>query len=182
MFPIVVTQVPDVENEIEYIRSQQTGMELGRGCFASVYASGQSRVIRVTDRNDWGYLTYLEKIRSYGRMNPWFPVVHHVDVYMDCNDRMGMCVVLERLTRPWNEWGETDDSWKPYKKIMEEIETAADHPASTAQWIRDNRELTEALNVVQSAKRSSGHAVDLHFGNIMLRGSQLVLTDPLGYA
>lgn len=182
MFDIAIHEVRDAGYQSDLLMSQQSGAQLGRGCFASVYASQHNRVFRITHNlSDWGYLTYLEHVQQSGGRNPWLPVIYGVDVWMDDQNQMCMRVEMERLSRPWDEWGNCADEWKPWVQIVREIDDYTSY-GKHFDWIVNNRELMQAIELVDQARKRSGHGVDLHVGNIMMRDRQLVLTDPLGYA
>jgi hypothetical protein len=181
MFDINIHAVGDATQQSVLLLNQQTGTQLGRGCFASVYASAQDRVFRITHSlNDWGYLTYLEHVQQSGGHNPWLPVIYGVDVWMDDQYQMCMRVEMERLTRPWDEWGVCTDEWKPFVTIAQEIGLHVE-VRKNYDWITGNRQLMDAIGLIWNAQQRSDHTIDLHVGNMMLRGRQIVLTDPLGY-
>jgi hypothetical protein len=155
--------------------------QLGAGCFGSVWgAEGTDYVTKVTFGNDWGYLRYLEMIQTAPN-NPYFPRIHHVDVYLDSEGETIMVIKLERLDHRWESWGTAfNDDYEQYRVQAREINRHA-RGIETYDWIEDNADLHQALGLIQRAHKSSQCSLDLHGGNFMMRGHQLVITDPLGF-
>lgn len=164
----------------EQLKAQRQ-RELGAGCFGSVWgAEGTDYVTKVTFGNDWGYLRYLEMIQTAGH-NPYLPRIHHVDVYMDSEGETIMVIKMERLDNRWNCWGEAYDAdFECYRVQAKEIKRQA-YGIETYEWIEEDADLQQALDLIHRAHLSSQCSKDLHDGNFMMRGHQLVITDPLGF-
>jgi hypothetical protein len=190
LFNIDIVESSDPKAQAQ---SMVTGLEkLGNGCFATAYASGKDQVIKVSVGNDWGYMSFLEAMQQMPAQNPWFPRIHWVRVFMDesgLSDNNRIVTCLERLDRPWESSGFVDKFtdpnaalWTEYVTICKEIEAHMDRPATRQQdWIMNNAELMDALKVVKRAMKMSDRGTDMHCGNFMVRGRQLVITDPIGY-
>jgi hypothetical protein len=156
--------------------------ELGNGCFGSVWGSeGTDYVTKVTFGNDWGYLRYLEMIQAAPH-NPYFPRIHHVDVYLDAEGDTMMVIKMERLDCRWGAWGGSDDDhYEQYRNQAAEIKNQS-YGCEEYAWIREDADLQQALDLIEQAHKSIGCSKDLHAGNFMMRGRyQLVITDPLGF-
>jgi hypothetical protein len=159
----------------------QGQQRLGAGAFGSVWgAEGTDFVTKVTFGNDWGYLRYLEMVQTAPH-NPFFPRIHHVDVYMDRDGDTVLVIKMERLDKRWDSWGGAfDEAYEPFREMAREIRQHS-YGIESHDWIDDNADLKQALDLIQQAHLSTGCAKDLHGGNFMMRGHQLVITDPLGY-
>lgn len=190
LFNIEITETNCAEHDADELVDGLT--KLGNGCFATAYASGRDQVIKVSVGNDWGYMSFLEAMSRMKSHNPWLPRIHWVRVFMgrsgrDSDSRIVTC--LERLERPWDSSGDVEDLsqknaplWQVYATMCKEIEGHVDRPETRQQdWIKRNPQLREALAVIHVAMASSGRGTDLHCGNFMVRGRQLVITDPIGF-
>lgn len=187
MFPYTIHEVvsaPDHSRTLsrEFKRTPQM-RELGAGAFGAVYGSEYSdTVTKVTYGDDWGYLAFLEEIRPHSGTNPWLPRIYCVDVYMDQNGETAIVVKMERLDRRWTAFGEADPGYEKPRETAREIRGHS-YGTEISEWITNNPELSQALELIDRAQKKSSCSKDLHGGNIMMRGqNQVVITDPLGFA
>jgi hypothetical protein len=181
VFDIQVHSCGDAKQRAIELSDCQSMEPLGRGCFAGVWPSDHGRVVRISHSiSDWGYLSYLEQIQAISGFNPWVPRVYGAEIWMDNRGAMCMMVEMERLTRPWDEWGYGGGEWSPFLKIIQEVDDYV-CGVSRFDWIEDNVQLMQVIRAIKRAKQISGCDVDMHNGNFMMRGIQLVVTDPLGY-
>lgn len=157
---------------------------LGAGAFSRVYAAKSPVRVRKMFRPDNGYEKYLAWLKSTKVADkfPFFPRVlcHYQPVAFN------QVAKLERLTKLYDNadmftaisgviYAMEQDMWtvRSVKAIpfraYEGYNGALDDE-TTAGWIRF------LLAIVNG--ELDGTNVDLHTGNVMLRGDQLVLTDP----
>ena len=186
MFPYTIHEVlsaPAHSKTLSRDFKRNRGMrEFGAGAFGAVYGSEYSdTVTKVTYTNDWGYLAFLEEIRPYSGTNPWLPRIYSVDVYMDQNGDTAIVVKMERLDRRWTAFGAADPGYEAPRETAHQIRSHS-YGHETSEWITNNPELTQALELIDRAQKKSSCSKDLHGGNIMMRGeNQVVITDPLGF-
>lgn len=197
MFEIRFEETKDLDRAEKTLRAQARErsfyQSLGSGCFAQAFGSAEhtDRVVKITTRKDWGYLTFLEemtKVRETAR-NPWAPRVHAVTVYMDANsDDFRMAVELERLHCPWFNRGEwtagVKAGWEPVVKMLEEIKV---HTCGRQyhRWVQENEDLMMMVEIIRRAAKKTNTYIDLHSGNFLSRPGkklELVITDPLGFS
>lgn len=193
LFPIDIVEVQYPEHEAAVMHD---GMEkLGGGCFASAYASGTDRVIKVSRGHDWGYMSYLEALQSAAEYSPWMPKIFWVKVFMDPtgDERLSRIVTcMERLERPWpachyrdvadDEWYQGQyAAWMPHMTMCYEVQRHIEN-VKEYDWIASNPETMAAVSTVHKAMKMCNRDPDLHLGNFMLRGqNQIVITDPIGF-
>lgn len=182
----------ECNNPKEQAQDLVSGLQkLGKGCFATVYASDHNQVIKISEGQDWGYISFLEAMSQQRTHNPWLPRIQWAKVFMsntgkEQDNRVVTC--LEHLERPWKDCGTIDDEhdssaeyWQKCVVQCKEIESHMSSGRNQKDWINQNQELSAALQVVRQAMRACGRNVDMHCGNFMLRGRQLVITDPIGF-
>lgn len=176
--------------------------KLGFGAFAEVYDSPYPGVVWKTGclgthgiRN---YLRYVSKIQKY-KNNPFFPKIYGIRVYsrepigdtladiLDWRGRAGqesfVIVAMEKLEELPYELDDHVDSELDQLESMVKNRKSRDtmHPYhlnsffSEAKVIRASKSVKEVVDVLRTLKAG----LDLHTGNTMLRGTQVVLTDPV---
>lgn len=189
MFTIEITETLNPVGDADQLVA---GLQkLGNGCFATAYASGHDQVVKVGVGNDWGYMSFLEVMSQQHTQNPWLPRIHWVRVFMSSTGRESdnrIVTCMERLERPWSEGGRMVDEnnkynplWQEYVNICGEIDDHMHSAKDETAWIDRNQELSAALQVVRQAMRACNRTTDMHYGNFMVRGRQLVITDPIGF-
>ena len=156
------------------------GLELlGLGARAHVYALSPTRVLKVCSRLDQGYDPFIRAAREAN--NPHLPKVYYIGNWAD-----HPVYVLERL-----EFGNEseknflrDEMYRRYNRLDD---PSPEEPSSIRWYQATNDpfgpELSDALRVVKNVTLNPPPgtylSVDLHGGNIMLRGDIPVITDPL---
>lgn len=176
----------DPEGEADKFRKAEGYKScLGSGLYARVYAKkGSDAVLKVgdVDRND-AYLSYVKAILRTKKQSAFLPQIIWVKIFRDPRTREpGVMIVkmeklkavrdskeveatIEALDNYFEHWSSRDTMFKSYKLLGVEVTVPKD--------------LRTAFSVLDSAQRSNDHTWDWHSGNIMLRGKQLVFTDPL---
>lgn len=201
----VVRSVHD--NASDFVASEFKGAEyIAGGCFGSAYhhPTDASKVIKVTIGYDRAYITYVRHILHLRKRNPWFPVIH--DAYLVMSEprirdnyeaigpyykasaaRRNACwlvVIMDRLEA-------FDD--KPSEPLTEVYYKLSVNAGDVRYSSGTTTGLTSALrNIGREATRLDKVAEallnrmlkryrfspDMHSGNAMWSGRQLVLTDP----
>lgn len=156
---------------------------IGSGSFANVYArKGENQVLKIGNNPDDPWVRFAHKalVLYKTRPNPWLPVIHDIAFFEKepiKGQRYGdtyYVATMERLTRvPETEF--------------------SDSKANYIATLTDNMDYRAAIHVLKAigvdplfieamklvSKLCLHGYVDLHSGNIMMRGKQLVITDPL---
>lgn len=190
MFEIKTVQVPktfstyDNYNASDYVDELIEKAQLqniGSGAYAKVYSRNDLNVVfKVGDAEDnSGYMSYLKALSQVKTKNPYFPKIYEASIVRGRNSYDSVLVVaMERLReleyvslqklRPVIDWFD-NNAWH-IDRLFE---------LSKLLGIKYPIHLSQALRVLQKAYKTSGGSFDLHAGNFMLRGEQLVITDPI---
>lgn len=144
--------------------------EIGRGLFSDAWA--KDNVVVKVARNDMGYDRFLEYALAY-QHNPYFPKIYHVARYEGVeswNNPYGYATVvtMEKLRSVENT--------KKGRKTSDRVELDAEGVSKVP--FDNSPEYREAMKVLKELKKEV-RRIDLHDGNIMYRGKQLVITDPV---
>jgi hypothetical protein len=135
---------------------------LGSGCYSAVFeGKNKKQAIKIGSTLADPWLIYAEQIQKLD--NPLFPRIYslHCFEYEDY-----YVAITERLQVLGEDYG-PDSSWM---NLAREIRDCT----STEPLVRQAGQLLNSLlHTIDYAR------LDLHHGNIMLRGDQLVLNDPL---
>jgi hypothetical protein len=169
--------------------------EIGAGCYARVYGKSKTRVIKIGYSLTDSYLRFLEKVIQLKKPNPFLPRIYNLTFYKSkTNKRRGFYVVeMERLHSLQDKM-----SWSNIHQAVGQIESVLYHPKGVKGYLADIKRsflggvldladsiiipdgLEEAVRVIQAAKKSSKHTSwDIHEYNVMMRKTQVVITDPL---
>lgn len=151
--------------------------KIGYGCYASVYASKKSKTvykIGMCDSNRRGYLSYVEAIIKLKTHNPYTPVIYNYWELWAPGSESVFVIEMERLKElPERYAGEIADELKRlvYKEKDETV-------ALNMIGIDLPKTIVQVKNIIVKLVdgRSSN---DIHSGNIMRRGKQIVITDPV---
>ncbi len=150
---------------------------LDGGLYSSVFSADSHRVVKIAGGHDLAYRTYIRLVGELGGENVWLPRIDRViDYYHSTTgELLASAVYMERLT----------DLFGPERDFLsgEEISRSisADYKRAIGRnWWPEDAELRDALALIRMSEELCPRAIlDLHSGNIMRRGSQLVITDPL---
>lgn len=152
---------------------------IGNGLYAEVWAkdNDDSHVIKVA-RDDVGYDEYLSYVLA-NQENPYFPRVFDVKRFKGVKNVWSggdiTVVSMERLT-------------KGGKKAKKQLSKRLHRGAKDATWYTEEQKKAaramfktkhekQLLEVMTALSKTRGW-LDLHDGNIMHRGNQLVVIDP----
>lgn len=157
---------------------------IGTGAFAAVYARpGDDVVIKVGREGEADpWVHYAHAVRSSKR-NPWLPEVNkvalfHCSTVTQCDHSARYYVAeIERL-KPINTGRNRD-----HRDILSGLESVWDIVNDVSERALAafglNRDLTAAFSLISKVQRQTRSSRDIHSGNVMLRGEQFVITDPL---
>lgn len=181
-YPYPVTKTDDSLRDYVYKLKKKRRMKtIGTGCFANVYASKSGRtVIKVGTLAEEGdrccangrYLQYIALTQKHPN-NPFFPRVKKVKIFENSVSDPYFMVEMERLKI-------VKKNSYPIAELFEyTMQDDRSIVAITAMFGKVNKHLVQAHKVMQKMIGEYGACVDIHNENIMKRGPQLVLTDPV---
>ena len=146
--------------------------QIGAGHFDIVYGRDDVEfVVKIGNQENIGYIGYLQSLAEYNGKNPYFPKIYDVTFFEDEKDenKFWYAVRMERLVHGWSS--EYND------KFRKDVNTLIAIVCGTASG---NEHLNSVYRVVRRALDiSQCNTTDLHEGNMMLRGKQIVLIDPI---
>lgn len=165
------------------IHSQGRLKHFGSGCYASVYGSKKSNIVYkvgLVEKND-GYMAYLKVLQKQRVQNPYLPKIHGVRIYTNGRDSYYVAALEKLKELPYNMYSIVDAFEEACKDWMcDESISAGRKKLGIKTVVIYPKYLKEALDVIRTAKKSSRNiGYDLHDGNFMMRGKQVVITDPL---
>lgn len=158
------------------VKAQGKYKIVGSGCYGAVYgAKGSDIVYKIGDATDNdGYLAYVKQLSKQKTHNKFTPKIHGVRVYESKHDKY-FVVAMERLSPlkrehhslvDWFAEAFMNDNFKTM--FRKELGIIVPKPL---------KELYELL--VDSYTNGRNVDWDLHSGNFMMRGDQIVIIDPL---
>lgn len=164
---------------------------LGEGMYAQVFGSNQTPyVIKIMSVNDIGYAAWMKVIAEFGHEIAYMPKIHHViQLKLSNPGSVGrpsnvekIIICMEKLVHPKrncddnNRWFTIDRYCSKLKELLYE----AQHERLIYQRLRPKHR--DLITVLMLAKELSGcDRFDLHSANIMKRGKQYVVTDPISH-
>lgn len=151
---------------------------LGSGFFADVYlSSDKKRAYKISKVNnpDPVYIEYIKQTKKYNG-NPFLPVVYqvaHVTEGLDFS--CGVYIIsMELLNTVFTGSRDTE-------RLCHQLAYLVQETADYGEALPKSQDVLEqALQCVVDANSNIGSFVDIGMTNIMRRGEQLVITDPLG--
>lgn len=145
----------------------------GSGYFSTCYTGRGCAVKVVANVNKDGYLSYLKAVAPIMGTNPHVPNVWQVIVFDDGEEQAAIVQmeVLKHSARYYGDDGERDRAGDRFVPLLKRWHRGEDNPP-THHWA----ELMEVLYHL-----NNDWMCDLHSGNVMLRGTTWVLTDPLSF-
>ena len=137
---------------------------LGHGCYAAVFDSNvdPNLVYKIGVRISDPFLNYIQETKL--KSNPHFPRIYDVM----CGDDWYL-VKMERL--------EPIPSHKTF--LSNEIRSLVKEEGDALVHLTPTHELMSIAHHIRTLAESLEVKVDLHQGNIMMRGTTPVITDPL---
>lgn len=171
------------------------------GAYASVYDLGD-RVMKVSNGDDLGYLSYLETMSELKINNRHLPVIYEVDYYRLTDEARKECrmyrhtekivTYMEKLKQPPKKARRTyDKSGDLIKCSWPAVHNWTAALGRYVDWLKkpyshlslEHQELIVLLRIAEehyATKYPQDYGrFDLHSGNAMLRGKTIVVTDPL---
>lgn len=159
--------------------------KLGSGLFSTVYAHPQheSVAVKAVFEDDPMYMRFARAAKKH-QSNPWFPKIFDItrckmeDSYYGGPINVNF-VFLERLQR-----AKRNDIKRAVRHIIDtsdvddyRIRTFTDF--STDTWEDISRSSVDEHVRALAKVLASAEAEDIHSANVMMRGDQLVFTDPV---
>jgi hypothetical protein len=171
----------------EMIKAQGKYKAIGSGAYGTVYGSKDSKVVyKVGDTsNNVGYLSYIKVLSKQKKHNPYLPKIYGVRFIRSKSGDEVFVVAMEKLQPLKRGMGEVCD-W--FEDELSGYNRDSFGNAEAALGVKKivPKPLTEALDVLRKAhsegnsgRRWDSADWDLHCGNFMMRGPQVVVTDPL---
>lgn len=146
---------------------------IGSGCYASVYSDkNHNYVYKISE--DSAYLEFVKMLSKQPKQNPYFPIIHAARLIKSCNHHGGdevLVVCMEKLQRFRTE------SY-PQDILTKIVESDYKETARFCKMFGVEKHLANALVLMSKIAHGKDYYVDLHDDNVMLRGKQLVFTDP----
>jgi hypothetical protein len=180
------------EAYMETVERTLCGRELGRGLFAKVftYEGDTSKVIKFSrGSTDRAYLLYVQQIFKLRTHCPYLPVIHSATLLVNLEkykeyrelgkshtearlEASRLLVVTERLQSV--RAVPASESWEEISStVLNNI-----RKCSYAEKL-SSRQLQRTAAVIARIIRKWDRGIDMHAGNFMVRGEQLVFTDPV---
>lgn len=184
-FPLEIIKVPKGKcpwEAAEDMVKRQPGKfrQIGSGMYAEVYGSAKYKhVYKIGDYDeDDGYIRFLREMRKLPKHNPYFPVIYGMRIFQN-GENSCYVVAMERLVEIPHKHRFAAEM---IVDIIEDLffnrkQTFPQALELLGVGFKIPPDILTALGVIKKANRKDGY--DIHTGNIMLRGSQLVITDPL---
>jgi len=169
----------------EMIEAQGATTYLGSGLYGRVFGSPDNDVVykisHVCD-ND-GYIAYVKTLAQQKTHNPYTPKIYGVRFIVSKQNEV-MVVAMEKLA-PLTKAEDNIPYWFSDTLHRRNFHDVMTEPTVRARLGITNRTLpkplSEAIKVLKASKSKCNKSIgwDLHKGNFMLRGQQIVCTDPL---
>lgn len=155
----------EAESSLEWALSNLEFLGAGDTAHVFLHPDDDTRVIRVSDYPD-GWFLYAEKAmesrdEDYGDFSPFYPVVYEI-----LNKGDELIGISERLDEIEND--------SEFAEIVDLIHNALVNYDNAAWEVLD-----EKLPEFRKFSQNLFHKIDLKDGNIMRRGDQIVVNDPL---
>lgn len=171
---------------INWLRSQKL-RRIGSGSYGEVYGrKGFKRVFKIGDIDEnSAYLDFVFKVIKQRKQNPYLPRIHNVTFFRhkpnidnDYAERE-ICdyflIEMERLDKLPRSYGRVV-GW--FEDIIDgESDYMTDPNILKTLGIKFPKDLLTVIDIIQ--KLCCNHGSDLHRGNFMMRGRQIVVTDPV---
>lgn len=151
---------------------------VGSGICARVYVNSRRKVaykIGTVEANE-GYLAYINVLAKQEKHNPYTPKIYGVRYIRGYDDGEVFVVAMEAL-ETLNYYRYTD-AVNILGKYLEYGADRVDVMAMIGFRFDPSPELVQAREILQETYRTGQAGWDLHDGNFMLRGEQIVITDP----
>jgi hypothetical protein len=163
---------------------------LGSGSYGTVYGTKNSNVVyKVGDADDnEGYIAFIKTLANEKTHNKFFPKIYGVRFIENLSNPSywGRSSIDNVIVVAMEKLSPIDRKTKPAVEFfideLEDCKNSLDKKEANEilgiKYIVPN-ELQSAITTLRKAAYSSSANWDLHSGNFMLRGKQIVVTDPL---
>jgi hypothetical protein len=182
--PFHVVQTDETPHQyVSRITDELNYKMLGKGCFAAVYAPPKSDFVVKVGRNmEDGWLNYAADLQTSAHKlsgNKWIPTVHSVEIYEypdDASTDYYYVAVMERLV-PLKDNKATDGFAYALQEVVRIVRDYGKQGVKLFDLIGIDKSLVDVLKLI--CKHQTYKDIDIHNGNVMKRGTQFVITDPL---
>lgn len=169
------------------VKAQGAKKKLGFGSYGTVYGSRDSDVVyKIGDATDnEGYLAFIKVLAKQKTQNPYFPKIYGVRFikgkegdYWGGSNKV-FVVAMEKLKPLPNKMREVCEIFE--EEVRTDCYSTNKRNADALLGIKRKvpKQLLEAFDALRTAYKSGDCSWDLHSGNFMVRGKQVVCTDPL---
>ena len=155
---------------------------VGEGMFATVYKLPKANTVLKVMGSDPAYFEYVKTIIKY-QHNPFFPRIKKFVTHVPKKGRKYTVVEMEKLTerctdKTWNMCNTLEDALHIYDDDDVEYGTKYAMKVLTRRFkTARKKHLRELVDIMVKLFRK--HGSDLHEGNLLWRGNQPVITDPV---
>ena len=171
-------QIINVQSASSFIKAFHSSTEeLNSGCFATVHLSNDGkRVYKSFTRDDPAYLKFIDLARECTD-NPYLPKIYGIWDLMEPDYHIGNTIIAMEVLTPIDCCDFDNALIAQIRGILYDGIFCGE---VAIVWPDKLDKYEEALVCVLDAYNASKSFLDLHAGNCMYRGDQIVITDPLG--
>lgn len=169
----------DYSDYIDYLIHEKSLRDLGEGCWGTVFEhpTDKNIVVKVFDREDNAYFAYL-KWAVENQSNVYAPKIYSAHE----SDSIGI-VFMERLEplgpKQFKNFSETHFKLDTLRRSYVSSATLMDNTLLSTVAYKESPDFRSLLRFLMDVARDGRYVVDLHDGNAMMRGNQVVVTDPI---
>jgi hypothetical protein len=200
-----VVVVPDdrstLDAAVKFVKSKGARRKIGEGCYGAVWASNEgkrgagNRVYKIcaTRANEFAYLAYAAACADELKGNPHVPRIYSIvefksTIVPDPNvrgrwDKSSYTVIcMEKLQPVGDPMGNPLNGCCYKFNSDEHLATMCMMHSAVFDGTNEehfNPKMFKVLKVIGRIQRANDRNIDIHSGNVMLRGNTLVVTDPL---
>lgn len=148
---------------------------LGSGCYGVVLQGDNNRVLKLCKKSDLGYKTFLDIMMNV--RSPYLPIVYQV-----IETSRFFVIEMEKLEKVWDAEYNTprhvEDLHNLIARYCRSFKRTYYNPGPPP--VIADEDLKALLDLMVEAWEPLQRDLcwDLHNGNFMMRGNQLVITDP----
>lgn len=157
---------------------------MGEGFFAIVFERPGGRdVYKLFTAKDHGYLKYLQYVKA-NQHNPHVPKIYgglmKLNMPMNSSSFQGREWYIVRMEKLKNYAGQ-HPSLNLMKRYIDDYPPDFNSDQELIEFRDEYPELTEVLDWIARNRHKDGVNLDLHGQNVMMRGRDVVITDPFSY-
>lgn len=171
-----------------FIKEQGATRLLGSGAYGKVYsASGMDRVFKIGEvEENAGYLAFVRQVIKDKTNNPLLPKIYSVKIFASDGCKY-FVVEMERLSSMKKLQKNAAIAFRDMLNVYGESSPMfSDGHKALGIQVHIPESISNAMSLLRRAYSNANRNTcydsvewDLHFGNFMRRGNQLVITDPL---